>query len=85
MWPCGVCVWVCVFYSDNTLVAAHCLVQSDEPGFQGHLMKIETPNGFVLNCQKMALLILASRKQSATGGEANRGANYMLLWYLKTQ
>lgn len=41
-----VCMCVCVFYSANTLVAAHCLAQSDEKGFQGHLMKVETPNGF---------------------------------------
>lgn len=47
------------------IIAAHCLAQNDEQGFQEHLMKIETPNGFVLNCQKMATLVLASRKQSA--------------------
>lgn len=78
-------VCACVFYSDNTLVAAHCRAQSDEQGFQGHLMKIETPNGFVLNCQKMATLVVASRKQSALGEGDSRGAYYMLLWCLKTQ
>lgn len=75
-------VCVCVI----AIIAAHCLVQSDEQGFQGHLMKIETPNGFVLNCQKMAPLVLASRKQSALGGKkASSGTHYMLPRCLKPQ
>lgn len=74
-----------VVYSDYMPVAAHCPPQSDKQGFQGHLMKIETPNGFVLNYQKMATVVLASRKQSALREDASGGPSHMLLPGLKNK
>lgn len=51
--------------SEDIMAAVHCLARSDEQGFQGAFHEDWSAKWFLLNWQKIAIVISVSRKQSA--------------------